>query len=229
MRYEYAVTPGLSVSFQRYPYPAGGLVPGLPTSRGALPVHVAERGRLILPVPADEAFWVGLIADPGGPGFVVRVIVSLESGTALDAVTGAAPAPTGTDASGTGTRHARGEPGVLRVPPQYALPGVAGGSGTWWALARDAHGSDAPASRSLDVLAWPVPMAPHAARPGGPRPQHSAGGASPERSPVPPGPPSFDRPPAAVRIDLVDAPAFEALTGSPMPPPHDRHGGYRLP
>ena len=62
--YEFLVTPSLSISFQRYPYPPTGFVTALPTSCGALPFEAGAPGHLILPSPDGEAFWIGLIPAP---------------------------------------------------------------------------------------------------------------------------------------------------------------------
>jgi hypothetical protein len=56
----------MSVSFQQYPYPASGILDGLPDSRGPLPLHEAGPGRLVLPSPPAEAFWIGLIPSRAG-------------------------------------------------------------------------------------------------------------------------------------------------------------------
>jgi hypothetical protein len=135
MRYEYAAAPGLSVSFQRYPYPASGSVGSLPDSRGALPLHETGPGWLLLPSPAEEAFWIGLIAEPTGPACHLHVVVSPASG---DAITGAVVAWAGG--------------GRLAVPPAHALTGVARGDGTWWTLSREPPGAVGPACRALDLL-----------------------------------------------------------------------------
>ncbi|OEO33171.1 hypothetical protein VW23_007900 [Devosia insulae DS-56] len=55
----------LVVSFQRFVLPAAGLPEGdPPQSLGALPVAMVER-RFVLPVDADEAFWIGLWDEAG--------------------------------------------------------------------------------------------------------------------------------------------------------------------
>src|SRR5512133_4238056 len=90
---EHAVTAALTVSFQRYPYPPSGWVETLPRSRGALPLAVAAPGRLLLPCPAGEAFWIGLVATARGPSSQVTVAARLTSGEQVDLATGAAPGP----------------------------------------------------------------------------------------------------------------------------------------
>lgn len=49
---------GVTFSFQRYRSPATGLVDKLPTSLGTLPLF-ASKSRIILPVDAAEALWIG--------------------------------------------------------------------------------------------------------------------------------------------------------------------------
>ena len=137
---EHAVTDALTVSFQRYPYPPSGWVESLPRSRGALPLAVAAPGRLLLACPAGEAFWVGLVAGPGGPPSLVAVAAGLASGERLDLATGAAPGP---------DRRRDG----LAVPPRFAVEGVARPEGGWWALAREAT-APAPACATLELLVW---------------------------------------------------------------------------
>lgn len=110
MSFEYPAGPGLSVSFQRYPYPPGGVVAALPDSRGALPLYEAAPGSLLLPAPATEGFWVGLVAEHGAGVSHPRVVL------------------------GTGA----GDPVEVRlvVPPAFAVAGIPRGDGTFWALAR---------------------------------------------------------------------------------------------
>ena len=143
--HEFLLTPTLSISFQRYPYPPTGVVAALPTSWGALPFLTGEPGHLVLPCPDGEAFWVGLLAEAGGQRSLVRVVASVASGDRLDVVTGAPPE----DPSPAGS-------GDLPVPPRRAVAGIARGDGTWWAFARDTGGTPAPACQGLEVLSRPA-------------------------------------------------------------------------
>src|SRR4051812_20731903 len=95
--YELLLAPALSISFQRYPYPASGLVTNLPTSYGALPVLADAPGHCVLPCPDGEAFWIGLIPEEAGRAEVVRVLATVASGDQLDVVTGAQLDPSLTD------------------------------------------------------------------------------------------------------------------------------------
>lgn len=153
MTYEHAAAPGLSVSFQRYPCPASGTIDAVPDSRGALPLHRAGPHRLVLPCPPAEAFWIGLIAEPGGPPCHVGVLVTTASGARLDAITGtpspAAAPPAAARRGGGGVAGGR-----LLVPPAFAVPGIARGGG-WWPLARAPRHDTAPACRVLDLLIDP--------------------------------------------------------------------------
>ena len=127
--YEYALTPSLSVSFQRYPFPAAGWVTGLATSWGALPYLASEPRRLLVPCPAEEAFWIGLVVSPPWDQLRVQVRASMASGTWVDAVTGAA----------IGDSEAAGGGDVL-TPPQYGIAGIFRTDRTWWAFGR--HGGE---------------------------------------------------------------------------------------
>jgi hypothetical protein len=210
MTYEHAAAPGLSVSFQRYPCPASGTIDAVPDSRGALPLHRAGAGRLVLPCPAAEAFWIGLIAEPGGPPCHVGVLVTTASGARLDAITGAPPAdavspvvvppaaapdevtPTGVVPGGVASAGGGEGGGRLVVPPAFAVPGIANGGG-WWPLARAPRQDTAPACRFLDLLI-------------GPR-----------------------EPAALLRVEVVEPAAFEKLTATPLPGPLPPSTRPRLP
>lgn len=135
MIYEYALTPALSVSFQRYPCPASGSVTGLARSWGALPLLSGGPGRLVLPCPAGEAFWIGLVATGTGPLPRLGVHVVTATGDRLDALTGG-PAP---------------DSGDLAAAPPHGLPGIVRPDGTWWVFTRDPVGSQVPVCREIGV------------------------------------------------------------------------------
>jgi hypothetical protein len=127
------------VSFQRAPCPGSGVLDRLPPSWGALPVARTGAGDLLVPVPADELVWIGLVRDAAAPAEAVSVVVLLEPGGPTDALTG---------------RPAGGAPPTrLLVPPARAVPGIARATGGWWALARVMAGSVAPACRAVELRA----------------------------------------------------------------------------
>lgn len=216
---EYPVAAALTISFQRYPYPPYGWITTLPRSRGALPFTVTAPGHLVLPCPSGEAFWIGLIAAPAGPSSRVSVVATLASGEQVDLATGTAP---GAD------RHRVG----WVVPPRFAVEGIAGEDGTWWALALDALATPAPSCAALELLVSTGP--PIAAAPGGrvgPRPQHDLTGPTDQPSRLT-GAEQPTGPPEAVHVELVDAAGFEAISGERLPQPLDddaTYGGWRLP
>ncbi len=139
---EYRLGARLVVSFQRYPLPEAGYVTGLVTSRGALPFLVTRPGRLLLPCPTGEAFWIGVVAADLTSGTRSRVAVQVRTASRGDM-----DAADGTPLRGTGpatmTELLPGRPGV---------PGIARGDGTWWPFTRDPAGSAAPACVRLDLV-----------------------------------------------------------------------------
>ena len=209
---EHAVTAALTVSFQRYPYPPSGRVETLPRSRGALPLAVAAPDRLLLPSPAGEAFWIGLVAIPRGPTSLVAVAARLASGERVDLATGAAPGP---------DRQLDG----FAVPPRFAVEGIARQDRGWWPLALEAP-PPAPACAGLALLVWTGPPAAAAPEERGPRPQHDPTGPG-GRPPSPTGAAAPAGPPAVLRVDLVDPAGFEAAGGERLPEPADDQGTYR--
>jgi len=209
---EHAVTAALTVSFQRYPYPPSGWVETLPRSRGALPLAVAAPDRLLLPSPAGEAFWIGLVASPGGPASLVAVTARLASGERVDLATGAAPGP-GRQRDG------------FAVPPRFAVEGVARQDRGWWSLALEAP-PPAPACAGLELLVWTGPAAAAAPEERSPRPQHDPTGPG-GRPPPPTGAATPAGPPALLRVELVDPAGFEAAGGERLPEPAGDQGTYR--
>jgi hypothetical protein len=135
---EHTVTADLAISFQRYPYPPPGWIKALPRSRGALPLAVATPERLVLPSPPGEAFWIGLVATPRGPSFLVHALAILTSGEQIDLATATAP-----------DDHYHG--GGFEVPPRFAIEGIPRQDGTWWALTGEAPGPPAPTCAALEL------------------------------------------------------------------------------
>ena len=143
--HEFLLTPTLSISFQRYPYPPSGFVTTLPTSWGALPFIADAPGYLVLPCPDAEAFWIGLIPEETGKSTVVRVLASVASGDRIDVVTGAHVDRSATTGSAD-----------ITVQRAYGVAGIPRGDGTWWPFARDAAGEPATECRGLDLFSPPV-------------------------------------------------------------------------
>ncbi|NKX53340.1 hypothetical protein [Arthrobacter mobilis] len=133
--YEYPLAAGLSVSFQRYLYPAAAVLDALPTSLGALPVCPAGPERILLPSPAGEAFWIGFLPTPGASADV-GILAATGSGGWLDAVGGQ---PAGTDRPQA----------WLAVPPALRLPGITATGGGWLPFARQAPVPHAPSCTGL--------------------------------------------------------------------------------
>jgi hypothetical protein len=138
--YEFPLAETLALSFQRYPCPASGVVSELPRSWGALPLTPVGSQGLLVPVPDGEAVWVGLLAEPRGRAWSVRVVAHLDPHGTIDVLTGRPADPAG-------------EPAVLSVPPRRVLEGIARDDGDWWVLTRVAPGPPAPSCRRLEVRA----------------------------------------------------------------------------
>jgi hypothetical protein len=233
---EHAVTPALTVSFQRYPYPPSGWLETLPRSRGALPLAVPAPDHLLLPCPSGEAFWIGLVATARGPSSRVGVVARLASGDRVDLETGAPPATSPAPGPAGGPLR----PGFA-VPPRFAVEGIARQDGGWWALALEAPGPGAPACAGLELAVWTGPAVAGPAEGGGPRPLHdptnptdpAASSGPADRPPPPPGAEApGGHPSAVVRVELLEAAGFEAATGQRLPGPADddaAYGGWRLP
>jgi hypothetical protein len=125
--YAYALTPALSISFQRYRYPADGSVTSLTSSYGALPLFTSAPSRLVLPCPDGEAFWIGLVTSPGAEQHHVRAVISTASGDRISTED-------------------------LPAPPLHGIPGLRRGDDSWWALARQPDLPTAPACRDIELL-----------------------------------------------------------------------------
>jgi len=226
--YEYPLTPSLSISFQRYPYPPTGVVTELPSSWGALPLLLRAPQQLVLPCPVGEAFWIGLVPSPAGPSCLLRVLISTASGELVDAI--------------TGRSVIRSDPTPVegfRTPPRHGLAGISREDGRWWALAHDAGAPSAPQCRGIELHAQPTPPT----EPVGPVGEHGRQhlGRRDDASQPPPAPRSEPAGPSPsphqegriqqVRVDVIHAQQFEALTSTSLPPldEGDRYRGWRLP
>lgn len=230
--YEFAAAYGLVLSFQRYPYPPAGIVGVLPASHGALPLHATGEGRLIMPSPDGEAFWIALLCGPDAAPAVVRILASTRAGPRLD-VLGGLPAegPVGAAA--------------VVLPPHRFIEGISRSDGGWWPLARHAPRRESPSCEGLDLLVCAGPGAilpgappelPPDAGSAGPTRYYAPAEAAPNSSPLP-GPgmlnPCTPGCTGAVqlRIDLLGGTAFTAASGLPVPPlaPDSVYDGRRLP
>ena len=105
-------------------------------SYGVAPLAGATAGSradILIPVREEEAIWVGLSAVSDASPFAVRVVV--REPTLADAVTGEPPV----DELSSDPQN------YVVVPPQYAIAGIAAGSGLARQLVRDSHSDrDAP-------------------------------------------------------------------------------------
>ncbi len=223
--YEYALTPSLSISFQRYPYPPAGLVTALPTSWGALPFLLSAPRQLILPCPDREAFWIGLVPSPAGRQHRLRVLVSTASGDRIDVLTGRAAS------DDTKPPSAEDFPALL----PHGIPGISRGDGSWWAFARDTGETPAPSCREIELLCLSVETAEPVRKTGGPGRQY----AGPGFQPPPPEPcPPEALPPhiepydtSSARVKIVEPGDFQQFGGTQVQPldEGDYYRGWRLP
>lgn len=212
VKYEFALTRSLAVSFQRYSYPAAGVVTGLAPSGGALPFLLGASQHLVLPCPDGEAFWIGLVTSPGSR-HRLRMVVSTASGDRVDALTGAEPA----DSEG------------FLAPPPHGVAGIRRPDGSWWAFAREAGDASAPVCRSIELRCQ---SAETPARPvAGPQRQHIGPGQPPVPSEPGAAQPFAAAETASVWVDVIAPEQFRALGGVGPPPLNeaDRYGGWRLP
>lgn len=204
--YEFEITTGLSVSFQRFPYPESGSLSALPSSRGALPLYISGPAQLTVPSPSGEAFWIALLTNSSSAASNVAVLAYGRKGTKVDALTGlpVAQPPTTPTAS-------------VALPPHQFIPGIHRSAGMWWAFARD---SAAPAPPSLAiglvVRSWPIPDAAVPRLAGATR--HYLPGGEPRKDR-----PSRRRDPGAVEdatlhIILTDESRFRRVSGQQIAP-----------
>lgn len=206
--YEYEVVEGLTVSFQRFPYPESGILSFLPPSRGALPIFVAGPARIMVPSPAGAAFWVALLGTSGVASWDVALLAHLGDGSVVDVLTGR---PVETPV----TPFAR-----VTLPPHQFIPGIRKSAGMWWAVARE-PAAQALSTVALDLLARTGPKTTSAVElRAGPTPLHVPAGPSgkqelsePHKRPV--GGAVME---AAVHVMLIDARRFSRLSVEPIPP-----------
>ena len=200
--YEYGINQGLSVSFQRYPYPETGALSALPSSHGALPIHVSGSARLDVPSPPGEAFWIALLGNSSGAASEVALLAYGRTGTPVDVLTGMPAAiPTGR----------------VALPPHQFIAGIRQGTGTWWAFARDPS-APAPATAAVDlfVRTWSGPDA-VTARPASPTPQHMPGEGSPDGGSAPASAAGVAEN-CTLRIVFIDEAQFRTLSGQQLAP-----------
>jgi hypothetical protein len=223
--YEYALTPSMSISFQRFPYPPTGLVTALPTSWGALPLLHSAPGKLVLPCPQGEAFWIGLVPS-GHAQNRLRVIVSLASEHRVDALTGA-PADDVRPADRNDV-----------AAPRNGIPGIFRGDGSWWAFARDTGATTGPGCREIEMLCRSAGTTEPLRETNDPGRQHAGPGHRDEsnRPPAPESRPSVTSPAdrgssSTVEVDIVGPEDFYALSGMRVQPLQEanHYGGWRLP
>jgi len=218
----------LAVSFQRYRYPPEGFVTGLPTSCGALPFLIERPGRLLLPCPTNESFWIGLVPSPVNHQYLLRVLVLTAAGDRLNAATGA-----------HADHSERLGPEDVPSPSMPGVPGIVRGAGTWWSFARNPTDPSRPACRRLEILCRIREM-PATPRTSHRLPQHTVpGGGEQGRGEAGSGPPGAEASPSrpdgeeteSLLVDLAEPDHFHALGGERLEPlnPTDRYGGWRLP
>ncbi|WP_336711407.1 hypothetical protein [Arthrobacter sp. USHLN218] len=138
--FELPLAEGLSVSFQRYPLPASGLISSLPASAGALPCCSTGPGSFLVVLPEGEGCWIGITASGAAAPVDVGVLVRTADRRTLDPLSGGeADQPPG--------------PFRVRVPPSAQVPGISRNDGGWWCLRRPPAPAGFPAVCSLDVYA----------------------------------------------------------------------------
>lgn len=125
----------MSVSFQRFAAPAGGLIQQTPSSLGALPVGETDGGEWLLPVADGEAFWMGVNAEPAAD---LALRVETHRDGALDAL--------------SGRRWGEPEPQVMHVTAFVVVAGIHRSDGLLWVFARRPRGDAAPACRSVALV-----------------------------------------------------------------------------
>ncbi|MGV6875323.1 hypothetical protein ACUSIJ_21845 [Pseudochelatococcus sp. B33] len=130
---------GTVISFQRYVRPPGGLAPDCPRSLGALPIASGPGGRYLLPLAADEAFWLGLSLAIPDRRAVLALAVTRTEGEPVDVV--------------TGSPWDRRRPGLIVVPDRRWVDGVSLGDGRKAAFVREAPETDEDGWTGLHIYA----------------------------------------------------------------------------
>lgn len=133
----------LSISCQRYPIPADGVLMSPSPSFGALPIGSTRSGQLQLPIASGEAFWMGFSnCEESSRVLLIRVAVETSTGGVLDAVLGT----NWSDTSFSG----------LVVPPRRELDGIVRLTGGWWPLTRLNPNPDAPQCNAIKIIVIPL-------------------------------------------------------------------------
>jgi hypothetical protein len=139
--YEFSAADGLTVSFQRFPYPATGSVDALPASCGALPIFIEGPDRILVPSPAGEGMWVGLLGSPDAAPMAVRLMASTRQDGRVDVL------------GGQRLEASASVPATfIVVPPHQFVRGIPRPGGGWWPLARHAERPEAPSCQSLELM-----------------------------------------------------------------------------
>ena len=84
---------------------------------------------LVAACPAEEAFWLGLVAARGD-AWSVRVEILLATGATVDA-----------------------SPAAVHVPPAIAVAGITRDEQTWWPFTRHSEVENAPECRLVEIHA----------------------------------------------------------------------------
>lgn len=132
----------LALSFQRFPSPPDGILRQSPRSLGALEVHVALTGELLLPVAEGEAVWLGLSVQPEGRAVLLFAAANTRPMGALNVCSGL---PWQRDCN-TG----------MVVDATFALDGLRRDATSVWAFQRHAANATSPACEQLQfTTAYP--------------------------------------------------------------------------
>jgi hypothetical protein len=124
----------VSVSFQRFHRPPGGIISQAPPSLGALPAGQDGGGEWLLPVADGEAFWIGLNVERAA---ALAVKADMQQGEALDAFSGRPWAP---------------ETAQTMVVERFVVVAGLRRGDTLWAFARSADAATAPACRAISFF-----------------------------------------------------------------------------
>ncbi len=124
----------MSLSFQRFQWPPGGIIRDAPRSLGALPVGQDGGTEWLLPVAGGEAFWIGVNAERA---VELAVKADMQQGEALDALSGRPWAP----------RTAQ----TVAVQQFLVIAGLRSRD-ILWAFSRTADDTTAPACRAISFF-----------------------------------------------------------------------------